>query len=93
MSSRPSSRQCRRSSHLLDALQPQAPSLQPYVCVRLQPYVPRLQPYVSQVFTFSMHCGKNFPFRKSTSDLDLDLPPGTADVDYLARLREALPTV
>ena len=48
---------------------------------------------VPEVFTFSMHCGKNFPFRKSTSDLDLDLPPGTADADYLARLREALPTV
>ena len=40
-----------------------------------------------------MHCGKNFPFRKSASDLDLDLPVGTADADYLARLREALPTV
>ena len=48
---------------------------------------------VPQVFTFSMHCGKNFPFRKCASDLDLDLPPGTGDAEYLARLRDALPTV
>ena len=45
------------------------------------------------VFTFSMHCGKNFPFRKSVSDLDLDVPPGTTDGAYLTLLREALPEV
>jgi acetoin utilization deacetylase AcuC-like enzyme len=45
------------------------------------------------VFTFSMHCGKNFPFRKSASDLDVDLPPGTDDAAYLSALRAALPEV
>ena len=45
------------------------------------------------VFTFSMHCGKNFPFRKSASDLDVDVPPGTTDGAYLSLLREALPEV
>ena len=42
------------------------------------------------VFTFSIHCGKNFPFRKQTSDLDIDLPPGTGDERYLAQLNAAL---
>ena len=29
----------------------------------------------SNVFTCSLHCGKNFPFRKATSDIDVDVPP------------------
>lgn len=37
-----------------------------------------------RVFTCSIHCGKNFPFRKQQSDLDIALPPGTGDGDYLA---------
>eukprot|EP00306_Pavlova_sp_CCMP459_P015441 CAMPEP_0185204246 /NCGR_PEP_ID=MMETSP1140-20130426/54468_1 /TAXON_ID=298111 /ORGANISM="Pavlova sp., Strain CCMP459" /LENGTH=185 /DNA_ID=CAMNT_0027771787 /DNA_START=50 /DNA_END=604 /DNA_ORIENTATION=- len=41
----------------------------------------------------SVHCGKNFPFRKSRSDLDVDLPPGTGDADYLAAVRDVLPRV
>ena len=45
------------------------------------------------VFTFSMHGEKNFPFRKETSDLDVALPDGTADDDYLALLRSHLPEV
>ena len=45
------------------------------------------------VFTFSMHCGANFPFRKSPSDWDVDVPRGTADGAYMALLREALPTI
>jgi len=28
------------------------------------------------VFTLSMHCGANFPFRKARSDLDIDVPSG-----------------
>jgi acetoin utilization deacetylase AcuC-like enzyme len=44
-----------------------------------------------RVFTCSMHCGKNFPARKADSDLDIDLPIGTGDDVYLARLRETLP--
>jgi acetoin utilization deacetylase AcuC-like enzyme len=44
-----------------------------------------------QVTTFSMHCGANFPFRKKQSDLDVDLPIGMEDDDYLATLRQYLP--
>jgi acetoin utilization deacetylase AcuC-like enzyme len=43
------------------------------------------------VFTFSMHCGANFPFRKTQSDLDIDLPVGLEDGDYLAHLAAILP--
>ena len=42
------------------------------------------------VFTFSIHGEKNFPFRKQTSDLDIDLPDGTTDSPYLAALDDAL---
>lgn len=42
------------------------------------------------VFTLSLHGEKNFPFRKSTSDLDVDLPDGTGDDDYLDALDAAL---
>jgi acetoin utilization deacetylase AcuC-like enzyme len=43
------------------------------------------------VFTFSMHAEKNFPARKAVSDLDVDLPDGTGDGDYLAKLGAILP--
>ncbi len=42
------------------------------------------------VTTFSMHGEKNFPFRKFPADLDLALPDGTEDVEYLKRLDRAL---
>ncbi len=42
------------------------------------------------VFTLSMHGAKNFPFRKETSDLDVELPDGCTDVPYLAALDAAL---
>jgi acetoin utilization deacetylase AcuC-like enzyme len=45
------------------------------------------------VFTFSMHGEKNFPFKKETSDLDVALPDGTGDDDYLAALRQHLESV
>ena len=38
------------------------------------------------VFTFSMHCRKNFPARKPPSDLDIALPEGFDDSAYLATL-------
>ena len=38
------------------------------------------------VFTFSMHGARNFPFRKETSDLDVDLADGTTDEEYLTLL-------
>ena len=43
------------------------------------------------VFTFSMHAAKNFPARKACSTLDIALPDGTGDGDYLAMLRSNLP--
>jgi acetoin utilization deacetylase AcuC-like enzyme len=43
------------------------------------------------VFTFSMHCQKNFPFRKQLSDLDVPLPEGMADEAYLKTLATHLP--
>ncbi|MBX3014210.1 MAG: histone deacetylase [Caldilineaceae bacterium] len=43
------------------------------------------------IFTFSMHCGDNFPFRKQQSDLDVELPVGTADAAYLQTLASILP--
>ncbi len=42
------------------------------------------------VFTLSLHGDKNFPFRKEASDLDIPLPDGCADVEYLAALDGAL---
>lgn len=42
------------------------------------------------VFTFSMHGAKNFPFRKEPSDLDVELPDGCADDEYLTALDMAL---
>ena len=38
------------------------------------------------VFTLSLHGAKNFPFKKASSDLDVALPDGCADADYLAAL-------
>lgn len=35
------------------------------------------------IFAFSLHGAKNFPLRKETSDLDIELPDGTTDGDYL----------
>jgi acetoin utilization deacetylase AcuC-like enzyme len=45
------------------------------------------------VFTFSMHGEKNFPFKKEMSDLDVALPDGTGDEDYLSALRHHLDEV
>jgi acetoin utilization deacetylase AcuC-like enzyme len=42
------------------------------------------------VFTFSIHGAKNFPLRKETSDLDVPLPDGTGDADYLGALDRGL---
>jgi acetoin utilization deacetylase AcuC-like enzyme len=38
------------------------------------------------VFTFSMHCGVNFPGTKQQSDLDVPLPEGMEDDAYLQTL-------
>jgi acetoin utilization deacetylase AcuC-like enzyme len=42
------------------------------------------------VFTLSIHGQKNFPFRKEASDLDVDLPDGCRDDEYLQALETAL---
>jgi acetoin utilization deacetylase AcuC-like enzyme len=45
------------------------------------------------VFTFSMHGAKNYPLFKLRSTLDVELPDGTADEEYLAALARHLPRV
>jgi acetoin utilization deacetylase AcuC-like enzyme len=42
------------------------------------------------LFSFSIHCQKNFPFRKTAGDLDVSLPPGTGDAEFLKALDEGL---
>ena len=42
------------------------------------------------VFTLSLHGARNFPFRKEPGDLDVDLPDGCGDDDYLQALEQAL---
>ena len=46
-----------------------------------------------EVYTFSMHGGKNYPFHKVAGTLDVELADGTGDDDYLAALHAALPRV
>lgn len=43
------------------------------------------------VFTFSMHGKNNYPFKKETSDLDIELDDGISDEAYLSILKETLP--
>jgi acetoin utilization deacetylase AcuC-like enzyme len=45
------------------------------------------------VFTASVHAENNFPFRKQHSDLDIGLPDGMGDSEYLDRVRETLAAV
>jgi acetoin utilization deacetylase AcuC-like enzyme len=42
------------------------------------------------VFTLSIHAAKNFPFHKEPSDVDIDLPDGAGDQEYLEILRWAV---
>ena len=44
----------------------------------------------ASVFTLSLHGARNFPFRKASSDLDVALPDGCPDAEYLAALDAAL---
>lgn len=44
----------------------------------------------SQVTTCSFHGEKNFPFTKSASDIDIELPKGTTDELYLATIERTL---
>jgi acetoin utilization deacetylase AcuC-like enzyme len=45
------------------------------------------------VFTFSLHGAKNYPFRKETSDLDVELADGADDEAYLTAVAEHVPAV
>lgn len=47
----------------------------------------------SRAFTFSMHCGSNFPFRKQHSDRDVELEEGMDDRKYLSILARELPSL
>ena len=40
-----------------------------------------------RVFTFSMHGAHNYPFQKEKSDLDIALPDGIGDAEYLGLLK------
>jgi acetoin utilization deacetylase AcuC-like enzyme len=42
------------------------------------------------IFTFSIHSESNFPLHKEQSDLDIALPDGTGDLDYLEALESGL---
>ena len=44
------------------------------------------------LFAFSMHCKENYPFKKTDGDLDIALPPGTQDDDYLSSLKTGIDT-
>jgi acetoin utilization deacetylase AcuC-like enzyme len=46
----------------------------------------------ADAFTLSLHGARNYPFQRIPSDLDLDLPSGTGDDDYLEALDGALDT-
>jgi acetoin utilization deacetylase AcuC-like enzyme len=45
------------------------------------------------VFTFSMHGARNYPFHKTRSHLDVELPDGADDDEYLSTLARHLPDV
>lgn len=41
---------------------------------------------IEEVFTFSMHGAHNYPFHKERSNLDVPLPDGIGDIEYLELL-------
>ena len=43
-----------------------------------------------RVFSFSMHGKKNYPFKKETSNLDIELDDGIDDIEYLKLLKDNL---
>jgi len=46
-----------------------------------------------RVYTFSMHQRDLYPVKKEKSSLDVELPAGTGDAQYLAALKQTLPRV
>ena len=47
----------------------------------------------TETFTFSMHGANNYPLFKACSTLDVELPDGTQDGEYLETLARHLPSV
>ena len=47
----------------------------------------------NETFTFSMHGANNYPLFKAQSTLDVELPDGTGDDEYLETLARHLPAV
>jgi acetoin utilization deacetylase AcuC-like enzyme len=47
----------------------------------------------AETLTVSIHCKNNFPFRKQQSNIDVDLPDGMGDEEYLRALDLVLPRV
>ena len=47
----------------------------------------------NETLTFSMHGAKNYPLFKAQSNLDVELPDGTEDNEYLETLARHLPAV
>ena len=47
----------------------------------------------ADTFTFSMHGANNYPLFKAQSTLDVELPDGTSDDEYLESLAQHLPRV
>ena len=47
----------------------------------------------NNIYTFSMHCEKNFPFRKEQSNFDVSLADGLKGNEYLNELRSHLPEI
>src|SRR5687768_834200 len=45
----------------------------------------------ANVFTYSMHVGRNYPSRKETGSLDVELPRWVGGHEYLMRLHSTLP--
>ncbi|XP_054755038.2 uncharacterized protein SYNPCC7002_A1628-like [Lytechinus pictus] len=45
------------------------------------------------VFTLSVHCGKNYPVKKQQSDLDVSVDPGTGDDEYMRIIQDHVPPV
>ena len=43
-----------------------------------------------KVYTFSVHCKQNFPFKKETSNTDIEIESGADDRTYLKMLKESL---
>lgn len=45
----------------------------------------------TDVYTFSMHGGRNYPFEKVPGTLDIELADGAGDEEYLSHLADSLP--